>query len=255
MVTNTYRESSQLLLGANTLCSQEGTTQGDTLAMPIYALATRPLIDALRRDNPTAKQVWYADDASAGGSISSLKQWWDALSFLGPSFGYHVNPSKTWLLTKSNHRQLAQEIFGESEVNITTDGRPVLCAAIGTESYIEEFVTKKVQDWVEEMRLASFADSQPHAAYSSLTHGLSSKWSYICRTTSNISHLLQPLEMAIRTKLLPKLTGREPPSDQERDLLGLPARLGGLGFRNPVAVADDEYPCVEGGNQTTVQPN
>ena len=118
----------------------------------------------------------------------------------------------------------------------------MLGAAIDTESYIEEFVTKKVQGWVEEIeRLASFADSQPHAAYSSLTHGLSSKWSYICRTTSNISHLLQLLETVIRTKLLPKLTGREPPSDQERDLLGLPARLGGLGFRNPVDVADDEY--------------
>ena len=62
-----------------------------------------------------------------------------------------MNPSKTWLLTKSNHRQLAQEIFGESEINITTDGRPVLGAAIGTESYIEEFVTKKVQGWVEEI--------------------------------------------------------------------------------------------------------
>ena len=103
-------------------------------------------------------------------------------------------------------------------------------------------MTKKVQGWVQEIeRLAFFADTQPHAAYSSLTHGLSSKWSYICRTTSNISHLLQPLETAIRTKLLPKLTGREPPSDQERDLLGLPARLGGLGFRNPVDVTDDEY--------------
>ena len=242
VVINTYREHSQLLLGADSLLSHEGTTQGDPLAMPLYALATKPLIDALKRDNPTVKHVWYADDASAGGSISSLKQWWDAISSLGPSFGYHVNPSKTWLLTKSNHLQFAQEIFGESEVNITSDGRPVLGAAIGTDSFIEEFVSKKVQGWVEEIeKLASFADSQPHAAYSSLTHGLSSKWSYVCRTTPNISHLLQPLETAIRTKLLPKLIGREPPNDQKRDLLALPARLGRLGLHNPVKAADDEY--------------
>ena len=120
----------------------------------------------------------------------------------------------------------------------------MLGAAIGTESYIEEFETKKVQGWVEEIeRFASFADSQPHAAHSSLTHGISSKWSYICHTVPSISCLHQLLETAIRTKLLSKLRGREPPSDEERGLLAraLLARLGGLGLRSPGNVTDDKY--------------
>ena len=37
------------------------------------------------------------------------------------------------------------------------------------------------------------------------------------------------------------LTGKEPPNDTERDLLALPVRLGGLGIRNPVRAADEEY--------------
>ena len=88
------RESTELYLSANTLLSQEGTTQGDPLAMPFYALATRPLIDSLSLDVPDLRQVWYADDATAGGKLADLKKWWDNLSKIGPSFGYFVNPKK-----------------------------------------------------------------------------------------------------------------------------------------------------------------
>ena len=36
------------------------------------------------KTNSDAKIVAYADDFSAGGSISSLKYWWDILCELGP---------------------------------------------------------------------------------------------------------------------------------------------------------------------------
>ena len=50
------------------LWSEEGTTQGDPLAMPMYALATIPLIDQLSSIQDVT-QVWYADDASVAGSL------------------------------------------------------------------------------------------------------------------------------------------------------------------------------------------
>ena len=74
--------------------SQEGTTQGDPLAMPMYALATIPLIKKLEGDST---QVWYADDAAAAGKITAR---WDKLINSGPSFGYFPNASKSWLVTK-----------------------------------------------------------------------------------------------------------------------------------------------------------
>ena len=49
------------------LSSEEGTTQGDPLAMPMYALAVVPLICQLKVKVPDASQVWYADDAAAAG--------------------------------------------------------------------------------------------------------------------------------------------------------------------------------------------
>ena len=56
----------------------------------MYALATIPVINCLR-DPPNVTQVWYADDASASGTLNSLRNGWDNLTFIGPVFGYHAN--------------------------------------------------------------------------------------------------------------------------------------------------------------------
>ena len=89
--------------------------------------------------------------------------------------------------------------------------------------------------WSSELdNLVCFAKTQPHAAYSAFTHGLTLLWSYLTRTTPEIEHLLQPLEDIIRMKLIPELTDRAPPNDVERNLLVLPARLGGIAIANPV---------------------
>lgn len=98
---------------------REGTTQGDPLAMPMYAVATIPLIKNLP-DSVT--QVWYADDASALGSITNIRNWWDKLTNTGPSFGYHANPAKTWLVTKDTHLSEAITAFSGSNVNVTSVG-------------------------------------------------------------------------------------------------------------------------------------
>ena len=79
----TYRADGEKML------SQE-TTQGDPLAMPMYALATIPLIDQLPRD---VTQIWYVR------SLTDLRAWWEELSTHGMA-----NAAKTWLVTKENVR-------------------------------------------------------------------------------------------------------------------------------------------------------
>ena len=54
--------------------SREGTTQGDPLAVAMYAIGTQPLICRL---DGIAKQVWYPDDSAAGRSLERLRKWWD----------------------------------------------------------------------------------------------------------------------------------------------------------------------------------
>lgn len=95
-----------------------------------------------------------------------------------------------------------------------------------------------VEKWVLEVeRLASIATSQPHAAYAAFTHGLAARWNYVARTIPDIGDLLEPVEGAIRYKLLPALTGRSAISDLERKLFSLPVRMGGLNIADPTKTA------------------
>ena len=72
--------------------SKEGATQGDPAAMAFYALATRPLMDVLAKIGKII-QSWYADDTAACGSLGELKDWWDKLCAIGPSYGFFI---KSW---------------------------------------------------------------------------------------------------------------------------------------------------------------
>ena len=49
-----------IVVGSGEISSTEGTTQGDPLAMAMYALAIVPLIHKLRHSSPDVKQAWYA---------------------------------------------------------------------------------------------------------------------------------------------------------------------------------------------------
>ncbi|KAL5491741.1 hypothetical protein EMCRGX_G017093 [Ephydatia muelleri] len=172
-------------------------------------------------------EVWYADDASGAGSCADLRVWWDALCSAGPNFGYHPSPSKTFLVTKPEHAEKAKQLFAGTNVSICA-GKCCLGAAIGSKSLAEEYVRKKVCTWVEEVKsLACIAATHPNSAYSAFTHGLSSRWTFVSRTMSDIQNLLVPLEHAIHEYLLPALTGRRPScSSLERSYLALPSNLG-----------------------------
>ena len=76
ILINTYCVDVALYIEGSTLLSEEGTTQGDPLAMLMYALGVLPLIGCISGD---LMQVWYADDATACGSLSALRLWWDKL--------------------------------------------------------------------------------------------------------------------------------------------------------------------------------
>ena len=136
-VINTYRDNVRLFIGGDILLSQEGITQGDPLAMAIamHAVAINPLSRCLEDDE--TKQAWFADDATAGGSLTGLKRWWDRIAERGPAYGYHPNPTKTSLVVKEENVETAKEVFQGTGISITGDGKrhlgascywnPVLC--------------------------------------------------------------------------------------------------------------------------------
>ena len=124
LLINTYRSPTCLLISGEILMSEEGTIQGDPLAMPMYALATVPL---LKRFPGDIKQIWYADDTCACGKLGRLHQWWQCLCSVGPSYGHFVNALKAWLVTKENLLpDAAKQLFADSGVNVISDGCPYL---------------------------------------------------------------------------------------------------------------------------------
>ena len=231
---NTYGLTADLFLcdgmTHETMKSAEGTTQGDTAAMPMYACCLMPLIRSLKDSSLT--QIFYADDGLGGGKLSSVKSWWDKIKCDGPGYGYLPNPGKSWLIVKPEYEETAREIF--TDVNITTDGQRYLGSYIGTEESQREFVQNEVAKWNEEIsQLCEIAVNEPQLAYSAYTIGISKRWSYLMRTTPGISEQLGVIEKTIHQKLLPALTGQHVIGDNLRSVVSLPVRFGGLGIDNP----------------------
>jgi hypothetical protein len=236
---NTYRKSARLILGENQeILSQEGTTQGDNLAMAFYALSVKRLIRAL--NDVDCLQEWFADDAAALGKLVALRAWWDRLRILGPKYGYFPKPSKCWLIVKEDVLAQARQIFENTGINITDEGQRHLGAAIGKRDFIKSFVHEKVKEWVQEINnLDKAATEEPHLAYFVYTRILQNKWLFVLRTIKGIAEHLHPLEEAIRG-FCNTITSRHL-TDDERRVLELPCNVGGLGILNPIDEADRQY--------------
>ena len=195
VLINTYRSQPKLFIQGRTLISDEGTTQGDPLAMAMYALAIAPLIKKCATD---AIQVWYADDASAGGTVNEIFSWWGMLVDHGPKFGYFPKACKSSVIVKKEFEAKALEVFNGTGLNITSEGKTHLGIPLGSTQYKNRCISEKVQQWCEQVdKLSLFARSQPHAAFATFSHGVISGWMFYMRMIPLTCNQLTPLEHII----------------------------------------------------------
>ena len=192
--------------------------------------------------NKPTKMVAFADDLSAGGSLSNIKKWWKALCNLGPKFGYNPDGSKCWLIVKSQLVREAEKLFENTKINITKNGKRYLGAAIGSQEYRDEYIIKKTNQIANELnKLCEIGNLEPQAEYSCFVSGFKHKLNYIMRTIPDISHLLKPINDIILAKLIPAITDGIKINQIEKKLLSLPAKYGGLAIPIFAKVSDDEY--------------
>ena len=138
--------------------------------------------------------------------------------------------------------KLAKQIFKDTKINITSDGQRHLGAAIGSVGFRDVFVKEKVNDWVCQLIMWSkVATFYPQAAYCAFTAGFRHKFNYILRTIPDLSECLQPVKDVIRHKFIPALCEGRSCSDDERLLLSLPVKLGGLRIPDLTRIAALEY--------------
>ena len=162
-----------IVFGSKDIVSNEGTTKGDNFAMSFYALGTATLLNYLLMSSPNVNNVCLADDITGAGTLVNLKKWWSTIIFEGSKLGYYVIEDKSWLIAKNkNLLNEAQQIFSNSDIKFTTEGKKHLRAAVGSSDFRKVYATEKVNNWCEEIiKLSEFAKTQPHAAYSTFCHG------------------------------------------------------------------------------------
>ena len=218
-----------------------GFYSGGLVPISHYQIKERTA-DQSADETDIAKKLFYADDGAGGGTLDQVLCWWNEIQKLGPSFGYFPTPSKTWLIVKPEFLEKAKVVFADSDINITDQGHKYLGSYIGGVSGKAVFVKSQVDEWISNVNaLAKIAKTEPQLAYAAYVYGLSKKWSFVTRTTPNISEHLKKLEFHVKETLIPAIVGKEFISDDTRRIFSLPARLGGLGFLDPCSVADLEY--------------
>ena len=225
-----------MFIDGSSLLSQEGTTQGDPLAMPMYAIGIVPVIQQLKG---LARQVWYADDAAAGGSLLQLRDWWSELLSFGRHFGYHVNAAKTWLVVKPEHLAPARHIFDGTGIQITSAGRVHLWALMISSQTI--------------LRLKSLSGfkvchSYPQSLLRNLVLPMQFSYMVFPPSGTTIFKLIQSLMIKYLLKIMPSVTSFYPPlfpippmTWRGNYVFSLPISLGSLGICDPHQASKELY--------------
>ena len=155
--------------------SKKKVTQGDPLSMFMYAVSTLPLICSLCNLSHWT-QVWYTDDAVAGGSLCDNRDWFSLLCSRGPAYGYFPEPTKSLFVVDEHFHSEAESPFQDLGVCIVS-GHRYLGGFIGDLNQRNAFVQMKASNWVKHVCVFSdIAAAQPQLAYVTVARSLQHKW-------------------------------------------------------------------------------
>ena len=224
---NFFNHPSHLYIGKSTIPSQEGTTQGNPLAMAMYGIAILPLISRLHSDYLTQK--WYADNGSVVGKLKDIRALFDKLTQLDPKYGYLVNPPKCQLINKPGGERQASTEFAGTNVEITQGAR-VLGSVIGSSEASKNFLKYAEIKYTKSLdRLGQFALTSPQNGYVCVTKRIQQKLSFPLRTTPSIYGVRDKVEEQLG-RAIPNIVLKEI-IQEERELFSLPHRM--VGLRSP----------------------
>ena len=239
---NTYEIAPRLFVAKDLeLKSEEGTTQGDPIAMAAYALGLPVLQNKRSQNNTGAKHIAYADDLVGAGKLQEIKNLWDEICKHRLPLGYKPNATKSCLIVKEEMKDLAKDIFKDTGITISTEDQKHLGAVIGSPEFKRIFTKNLVDKWVLELQdFSKIARREPHTAYSNFVFSFQIKWKYYMRTITNLSDHLQPLKDVISNDFVPSLFGSKV-KVLVRRLIALPPKLGGMGVTPQGCLRN--FPC------------
>ena len=78
--------------------------------------------------------------------MSDLRNWFDLLCSRGPNFGYHPEPTNSFVVVNERWRSEVATIFGDLGIQVVT-GHRFLGGFLGSRSDRDEYVMSKVRKW------------------------------------------------------------------------------------------------------------
>ena len=196
-----YSHLSNLYIGKLTNLSQEGTTQGDPLAMAMYGIRVPPLITSLNNDSLTQKRD--ADDDSVVGKLKDIRALFGKLTQLGPKYTQLGTSS-----LKPGGKRQASTVFAGTNVEIMQGAR-ILGSVIGSSEASTNFLKDAEIEYTKSLdRLGQFALTSPQNTYACLTKGIQQKLSFLSRTTASMDGVLDKVEEQLG-RVIPNIVGKE----------------------------------------------
>ena len=146
------------------------------------------------------------------------------------------------MIVKEDKLGKARNVFNNSNVYITIEGKRHLDAVIGNNEYREEYLKDLVNDWNNQLvLLSSIAESQPQTVYSAFVSDFKSKLTYFMGAILGISQFLYPLEETARNKFIPAITGDHICSNNEPRGLSVSTRYSWLAIPMFYELAETVY--------------
>ena len=128
--------------GRDEILSKEEATRGDLTSMGAYAFGILPmlysLLDFTLTNDHQTREFAFADDHAVAEKLADIKNFWVKLATIGSKYGHFPKSTKSYLL---------RTMFPDTNINITTDERKHLGAAIGSEIYKVQYTKDLVDDW------------------------------------------------------------------------------------------------------------
>ena len=183
--------------------------------MGYYAASTMSLLNSHTVDSngnsliSGLKRVAFADDKNDAGALDQLRVIWDDVKRTGPAIGYFPYALKTILIVKPQHFFERTKLLLFPDITVTPESHRFLGSYIDTQEGTKKFLMEQLEDWSKEIvdHANIAAECDPQIAYIGYLFGTSQRCKFVCRTTPNIAHFLQPLEDLIQQKLIPVLFG------------------------------------------------
>ena len=117
-----------------------------------------------------AKEAVFVEEFSVAGSLNSIKNYWEKLTAFDPKYDYFPKPAKSYLIVKEQKLMEAWNLFNNSRVNITAEGKSHLGGDSGSAEYRDDYVKKFSKRLGQPTYdFANYAETQPQATYLAFT--------------------------------------------------------------------------------------